>query len=196
MNAEACTLETPLASFLVRHRVRFMQISVITVASLLLVREYRPGELSAYDQARIGGIALILAGLSMRSWAAAVLQKCHSLATSGPYSMCRHPLYVGSTLMLVGFCVLIGDVLTAAVLLSTWCITYPATVAREEALLMRLFPADWGPYAAATPRVFPPRLPEGLGNISLARWVQNREYQAVVASFIGMAAVEVWRRIG
>ncbi len=196
MNAEAYTLETPLASFLVRHRVRFMQVSVICAACLLAIRHYRPGLLTTYDAAGIAGLGLIVAGLAVRSWAAAILRKGEVLATTGPYSMCRHPLYVGSTLMLVGFCLLIGDVWTAAVLLSTWIITYPATVAREESRLARFFPAEWETYAESTPRIFPPNLPCGLGNVSMERWLHNREYQAIIASAVGILAVELWRRMG
>lgn len=195
MNAEACTLETPLASFLVRHRVRIMQITVIATAGLLLLRQYQPSDLTAYDQATIAGIGLITVGLLTRSWAAAVLNKQTVLATSGPYSMFRHPLYVGSTFMLIGFCVLIGDVWTAALLLSTWVITYPATVAREESRLAQLFPNEWPRYAAETPRLFPPHRPTGLGNVSWKMWIHNREYQAVIACVLGIAAVEAWRRL-
>lgn len=196
MNAEAFPLETPLASFLVRHRVRFMQVSVIAAAGLLAIRHYHPGLLTTYDAPGIAGLCLIAAGLAVRSWAAAILRKGEVLAMTGPYSMCRHPLYVGSTLMLVGFCLLIGDVWTAAVLLSTWIITYPATVAREESRLARFFPEQWDAYAAATPRLFARRLPSGLGNVSLERWLHNREYQAIIASILGIMAVEVWRRVG
>lgn len=195
VNAEACALETPLASFIVRHRVRMMQVSVITTAVLLIARHYRPSNLTVYDQASIAGISLIVVGLVIRSWAAAILNKQSVLATSGPYSMFRHPLYVGSTFMLVGFCVLIGDIWTAAVLLSTWIITYPATVAREESRLAQLFPAEWTRYVKTTPRLFPPHWPTGLGSVSAKTWLHNREYQAVLACVLGIVAVEAWRRL-
>lgn len=44
-------------------------------------------------------VAVVLLGVGIRSWAAGTIRKNSELATSGAYSLCRHPLYLGSFLM-------------------------------------------------------------------------------------------------
>src|SRR5688500_5819202 len=54
------------------------------------------------------GWCAVAVGAWRRSWSAGILRKGCDLTMSGPYSVCRHPLYLGSFLMLVGFCHLLG----------------------------------------------------------------------------------------
>src|SRR5579864_8294244 len=55
------------------------------------------------------GAAIALTGLLLRAAGAGHLAKNQRLATSGPYRHLRHPLYLGSTLAGVGFCVAGGQ---------------------------------------------------------------------------------------
>ena len=49
------------------------------------------------------GAAIGLAGACLRGWAAGHLEKGVEVTTSGPYRWMRHPLYVGSALLGLGF---------------------------------------------------------------------------------------------
>src|SRR5688572_13869675 len=51
------------------------------------------------------GLALALAGVLLRGWAAGYLEKGRKLAQDGPYSFLRHPLYDGSFLIALGITV-------------------------------------------------------------------------------------------
>ena len=51
------------------------------------------------------GAILSAAGEILRVWAAGHLRKGQEVTTSGPYRFVRHPLYVGSAVMGVGFAV-------------------------------------------------------------------------------------------
>ncbi len=51
----------------------------------------------------VGGGALVLLGESIRLWATGHLHKNDSLTVTGPYAFLRHPLYVGSLLIVTGF---------------------------------------------------------------------------------------------
>ncbi len=187
-----------LSRFLVRRRVTLMLLTVIGLVGLMLVRKYRPANdiLSIGDPWVIAGTLCIGCGLFVRSWAAAILQKGSVLATQGPYSACRHPLYLGSLLMVLGFCALIGDLWTAGILLTVLLVTYPATIAYEETLISATFPSLWPSYVAhTTSRILPQRLPRSWGPATWAQWRHNREYRAIMAVGIGLVALVAWRQL-
>ena len=52
------------------------------------------------------GIGLIVVGELFRIWAAGHLLKNKRLTTTGPYAFVKNPLYVGTFLIMVGFCII------------------------------------------------------------------------------------------
>ncbi|MEP6960842.1 MAG: isoprenylcysteine carboxylmethyltransferase family protein, partial [Acidobacteriota bacterium] len=48
------------------------------------------------------GLALALAGLLLRAWAAGHLEKNQALAESGPFAYVRNPLYIGTLITAAG----------------------------------------------------------------------------------------------
>jgi protein-S-isoprenylcysteine O-methyltransferase Ste14 len=183
--------------FLVRRRVTFLFCAVLALVAIELIWRvpfhwHSPANL--WDPFSWIGSLLVICGVTCRSWAAATLVKSRQLATDGPYACCRHPLYMGSFLILLGYCTLLGQVLAAAVLVGTVLITYPPTILREERHLAELFPAAWPTYVQAVPAFIPRRLPPGVGPVSWRRWLQNREYRAAVTSLLGLVGLQVWYR--
>ena len=92
------------AGWLVRRRVAL----TIVLLALAIALDVLVGALR--DLLGSGGLgtlasgAAILAGLFLRSWAAGTIRKWERLATTGPYACVRHPLYLGSILLMLGFC--------------------------------------------------------------------------------------------
>ncbi len=139
------------------------------------------------------GSGLLLAGLAVRSWSAGTLNKSRELTVVGPYSLVRNPLYVGSFLMMMGFCILCRDWPTMLFVAGPMSYLYWKQVRFEENKLSRLFPMQWSDYIKTTPRFIPLRLNRAvLGGWSMFEWQRNREYQAIVASLCGVAAVWLW----
>ena len=70
----------------------------------------------------VAGIALIVLGVALRAWSIATLgrffqyhievQPGHRVVTEGPYRYVRHPSYSGLALILAGFALATGDVLS------------------------------------------------------------------------------------
>src|SRR5215210_5115620 len=56
----------------------------------------------------IVGSVIAVIGLLARAWASGHIRKAETLAISGPYAFTRNPLYLGTFIMGVGFCVAAG----------------------------------------------------------------------------------------
>jgi len=142
----------------------------------------------------VAGVALVLVGLLVRSWAAGTLRKQRELATSGAYAFVRHPLYFGSFLMMVGFGTLVHDPITLWVVAGPVAWIYWQAIKSEERQIARLFPKQWPGYAASVGRLLPRRLSlPSFENWSLAQWRRNSEYRAWIGSAVAMVAIKVWQ---
>lgn len=94
------------------------------------------------------GASLVVAGLGLRLWALGCIdgnKKC-KLVNWGPYSYVRHPLYAGSLLFLVGFCVLAGSLTAAALSGLIFLGLYLPAMRAEERLLAKQYGPRWNAY--------------------------------------------------
>lgn len=111
------------------------------------------------------GFALAVLGQLWRIYAAGVIYKNRRLATTGAYSLVRHPLYLGNFLIIVGFALACGNLVVAAVVVFFLVFYYPAAIRYEDHKLHGLFGEEWQSWAAGTPGMFPTSL----------RWRANQD---------------------
>lgn len=187
---------TPWCTRIVKRRVHITFALAATLICYSLFAGVEPHDLtSARDVHAWAGVALVLAGLAIRSWAAGTLHKDAEVTTVGPYSLVRNPLYIGSMLMIVGFCILIGQEALLLLIVPTFAVLFAATVSHEERALAKRFGAAWHSYAATTPRFFPRRMIPSGSHWSLKQWRKNREYQAAVATILGLLGLQLWQQL-
>jgi protein-S-isoprenylcysteine O-methyltransferase Ste14 len=186
---------TAVFEFLIRRRIVLSAILVVLLVGEDVISGERPHDpLNIHDRLGIAGGLLVVLGVALRSWAVGILRKDRELTVTGPYALIRNPLYVGSFLMMFGFCALIGDPMNYLLLPGPMLVMYWIKVRQEERLLATLFPRDWPSYARTIPRFFPwPRLTNLKADWRLAQWQRSREYHAVLASIAGLAAIKVWQ---
>ena len=103
----------------------------------------------------LAGLAIAAVGQIWRIYAAGVIYKNQQLATTGAYSLVRHPLYLGNFLILAGFCLASGNlvILVAATIFLVFY--YPAAIRYEDHKLERIFSNDWRAWSSRTPAMFP-----------------------------------------
>ena len=160
----------PVSPWLIRvARLRVTAGFVVAAAAFWLAR---PSWLS------LGvGAAVALVGESLRVWAAGHLEKGVEVTASGPYRWMRHPLYIGSSLLGVGFAVTSRHTVAAALVVVYLAVSLSVAVRLEEATLRVKFGDAYDRYArgdaGATSRPF-----------SVSRARRNGEAQAV----LGLAA--------
>jgi protein-S-isoprenylcysteine O-methyltransferase Ste14 len=118
------------------------------------------------------GALVACIGEALRIWAAGHLEKGREVTSSGPYRFSRHPLYLGSTIIGIGFAVAGSRVGAAVVALGYLAITLTAAMRGEEAHLTEKFGTAYPEYRQG-------RAPVGERRFSAARVMANREYRAV-----------------
>ncbi|HET9265952.1 MAG TPA: isoprenylcysteine carboxylmethyltransferase family protein [Vicinamibacterales bacterium] len=160
-----------------RYRVRLGFLSAVLA---LWLAEPTPRSLAA------GAIVAVL-GEAIRIWAAGHLEKGREVTVSGPYRFTRHPLYLGSAIIGVGFAV-------AANRFAVWLLiglylaaTITSAIRSEERHLTDKFGSVYPEYrdgrATAVGRRF-----------SLARATANREYRAV-GGLVAVLALLGWKAL-
>lgn len=137
------------------------------------------------------GAVIALAGLAVRGWGAGYLDKNQRLATAGPYSHTRNPLYLGSLLMGSGFAVAGGSWALGVAFLGLFLLVYWPVMRREAEFLRQAFPEVYPRYASAVPLLFPrpfaARQPASAGErFRWARYKQNREHEAALGYAAGV----------
>jgi protein-S-isoprenylcysteine O-methyltransferase Ste14 len=125
------------------------------------------------------GCSIAVVGEIVRIWAAGHLDKDREVTSSGPYRFTGHPLYVGSTLLGIGFAVAASNLFVAALVGLYLTATLSAAMRRERAFLERKFGERYAAYRSG--RAF-----DRTKRFSFERARRNREYRAV-AGFVAIA---------
>lgn len=105
----------------------------------------------------LAGVFLVIAAVLGRFWAILYIggRKNHMIMQDGPYSVCRHPLYLSSTVGALGFGLMLGSVTLMLVIGGVTLLILSATAAREETYLRATFGPAYDDYAARVPRIIP-----------------------------------------
>lgn len=103
------------------------------------------------------GVLLIVLAVLGRFWSILYIggHKNATVMQEGPYSVCRHPLYLFSTIGAAGFGLMLGSIVMALALGGLTWIILSATAAREERFLRHSFGTAYIGYARRVPRMFP-----------------------------------------
>lgn len=103
----------------------------------------------------LAGFALAVIGQGWRIYAAGVIYKNKRLATTGAYSLVRHPLYLGNFLILAGFTLACGNWIIALLVAFFFLFYYPAAIRYEDTKLESIFDDDWRAWSGNIPAMFP-----------------------------------------
>ncbi len=115
------------------------------------------------------GVVLVLLGETLRLWANGYVghmkvnlagngrnePKIGQLITSGPYAYVRHPLYVGTVLIRLGFCTAANNPLLLVGAAIFFLAVYPPKVLQEELILSQECGEAYQAYERAVPRWVP-----------------------------------------
>ncbi len=113
----------------------------------------------------IAGLGLIAVGAAFNVWGRVVLKsrwanqikiyEGHTLATTGPYAIVRHPLYASLIWMCVGGSLVYANVLSLVLTFSVFVPMMYVRGKKEDALLFEAFGEQFVQYRAKTGMLFP-----------------------------------------
>jgi protein-S-isoprenylcysteine O-methyltransferase Ste14 len=140
------------------------------------------------------GLPFVILGEFLRTWSSGYIRKDSALATDGPYSLTRNPLYLGNFVLGFGFALMAHrwSVLFAFVVL--FGLIYDATIEDEEGKLLKRFGESFAVYRRDVPRFFPRWSGWRPAPFRWALVRKHREFRtwAAVAGAIGVVIVKMW----
>lgn len=139
-----------------RLRIAVLRLMFIAAAVPLLLGVPLWGPVPA-AVLKVAGLFGIVTAVLGRFWAILYIggRKNAEVMQDGPYSVCRHPLYLFSTIGVAGFGLMLGSLVFAAALGLLAFAVLSFTAAREERFLRATFGQAYGDYAARVPRLMP-----------------------------------------
>jgi len=184
--AETCGLAAGWRKLVIEHRITLSL--AFALAALIFIR---PNRSSLFY-----GIPLIVLGEAIRIWASGHIHKMREVTRTGPYALCRHPLYTGHFLITCGF-LLIGNqpAIAVAGLLVFWLIFLP-TMQREERELQQVFGREYANYMQQVPRFIPRWHADAMqGGLDWKQVRNHREWNNILGLIAGvfvMAGLGLW----
>lgn len=138
-------------------RINLLRGLFLLILPLLLIVHAPWSETLTGELMENVGLILIIGGVLGRAWSILYIggRKNRTVVTDGPYSMCRHPLYLFSTMAVVGFGMMLQSLLLTALLAGVFGGALYYTALREEERLRRMFGPDYDAYARTTPALIP-----------------------------------------
>ena len=164
-------------------RVR-VPLGFVLSITFLVFAEPRPLSL-------LGGGAIAVVGLLIRAWASGHIRKNQTLAISGPYAYTRNPLYLGSLILGVGFCLASGVWWLTAGFAVLFVGVYLPVMRVEADDLTHLFGAEYEEYARRVPLFFPSFRARKKTNakFDFALYWRYREYRAALGLLFAIAVL-------
>jgi protein-S-isoprenylcysteine O-methyltransferase len=113
----------------------------------------------------IAGVALAVAGITVRQWSVATLgsffttsvevQADHRIIDSGPYAVVRHPSYAGGLLTVIGLSLALGSWLSCLVAAACALAGFARRISVEERALAAHLGSEWTVFARTRKRLIP-----------------------------------------
>ena len=175
-----------LASEKTKRLLQRIRVPLGFALAVLLVILAKPTLLSL----ALGG-AVAFIGVLIRAWAAGHIRKYEKLATTGPYSFTRNPLYFGSFLLAAGFAIAAGVWWLALIVAVLYLSIYYPVMRVEESDLRSKFRGEFEEFAANVPLFFPRPTPWRRmdAGFDFQLYLKHREYQAAIGTVVALGVL-------
>lgn len=134
-------------------RIRLTRLIYLLVLAAAALSEGRAVQGDAGLLAQAGGFLLVTAAVLGRLWTTLFIagRKEEELVREGPYSICRHPLYLCSVIASLGIALTTRSIALMLALPALTGVIAGIAARREDRALARAHRDDWPPYRDAVP---------------------------------------------
>jgi protein-S-isoprenylcysteine O-methyltransferase Ste14 len=155
-------------------------VGILCLISLLYLAEPSPVSVAV-------GFFFIIAGMFFRAWASGYIDKDKELATNGPFSLTRNPLYFGNFILGLGIAIAGNNGYSYAIFFGFYLLFFPFLMVLEHQRLKKQFGKKYEEYARKSHSFFPKikRIKKGEYNISY--YMKNKEYRVLYFSLFVIA---------
>jgi len=139
-------------------RITVLRVTFIVMIPLILFSRSAWMEPEwVFEVMEVLGVSLVIFAVLGRFWSILYIggHKNSQVMQDGPYSICRHPLYLFSTMGVVGLGLMLGSIVLTIGLGVLTFVILTATANKEEDFLRAEFGDAYGKYEAKTPRIWP-----------------------------------------
>lgn len=140
-------------------------ISIVSVSSSIVDWAYFEADKLRFDYLTILGIALIVIGIAFRAWsintlgdyftATVQIKEKHQLITKGPYSIVRHPSYLGAWMAITGTSLFLNSFIGIAISFIGMLCAYIVRIRIEEQALTETFGRAYTDYGKSVKKLIP-----------------------------------------
>lgn len=137
-------------------RINLLRALFLLLLPLILIAHAPLAETFAGELMENMGFLLVVGGVLGRAWSILYIggKKNMEIVADGPYSICRHPLYLFSSISVLGFGLMLQSMTLTVAMVAIFGGTLYFTALREEERLAEMFPG-YGAYARVTPAILP-----------------------------------------
>jgi isoprenylcysteine carboxyl methyltransferase (ICMT) family protein YpbQ len=137
------------------------------------------------------GFLLMMAGMFFRAWSSGYINKDKELATEGPYSLTRNPLYFGSLILGSGIAVASNNMITYLIFIVYYFAFFTFLIAIERKRMRQRFGQQYESWAKEANLFFPKLKKIEKFNFNIAYYMKNREYRVLFFSLFVTAVLIV-----
>jgi len=144
------------------------------------------------------GFIFMMSGMFFRAWSSGYIEKDRELATEGPYSLTRNPLYFGNLLLAAGIAVASNNWVTALICAVYYLSFFTFLIAIERKRMKMRFGSRYEEWAKQANLFFPRLKRIKKFNFNIAFYMKNREYRVLFYSLfvIAVLVIKYLKKIG
>jgi len=157
-------------------------VGILCLITILYLSEPSPRSVAV-------GFFLIIMGMFFRAWTAGYINKDVELATKGPYSLTRNPLYFGNFILGLGIAVAGNNIYSYTIFFGFYLAFFPFLMVLEHQRLKRRFGKEYEDWSKNSHTFIPKikRIKERDFNISY--YMKNKEYRVLYFSLFVIAVM-------